>query len=480
MTTPVVVFTLAFIRDVVMVTVPAASDTQKGVGVPQVLLTDSDVLLGKRRRRRVLDADDVFLADLQPHPAGAQREGDARGVDGVAGSRRGRRAGQSGAARPTLTAAARAAPAAAAGSGDARRPGRAAAPARITRAPARARGAGRARRAACPPCRSSRAARGHPPRRKSLRHRARRQRRPFLRPRWSRPSPSCPPRRWSRLRRVPPLPGVPLPPEPGWQAAAKSAAITNVETAVDTLAIMPPTARALRSCSEKRAPPDERVICQPIGVIDQRARARRRPVGDELHGDPQSGVQRPARSPAGRRAQSDRARERRSLRQLARGIRGPAGEWRRPEARRNHRELEPSLARHRREHRRLAGARGGRARERPARHPRSDCEHRAAAGPPRERRDRRHDAEPLGRRALDRGDVGAPQPSVPTAGRRHRRAADRRRGRLPDGSDGHGPCRRGFVVGDDDRFRRRHGRPERRDGSRGRTRSSRRAFASSR
>ena len=46
MTTPLVVFTLAFIRVVVMVTVPAASDTQNGVGVAQVLLTESDVLLG--------------------------------------------------------------------------------------------------------------------------------------------------------------------------------------------------------------------------------------------------------------------------------------------------------------------------------------------------------------------------------------------------------------------------------------------------
>ena len=37
--------TFAFMRDVVMVRTPAASVTQK-LGVPQVALTDSDVLLG--------------------------------------------------------------------------------------------------------------------------------------------------------------------------------------------------------------------------------------------------------------------------------------------------------------------------------------------------------------------------------------------------------------------------------------------------
>src|SRR6185369_8575291 len=46
LTTPVVVLTFAFMRAVVMVKVPAASVTQNGVGVSQVLLTDSDVLLG--------------------------------------------------------------------------------------------------------------------------------------------------------------------------------------------------------------------------------------------------------------------------------------------------------------------------------------------------------------------------------------------------------------------------------------------------
>ena len=46
MTTPVVALTLAFIRVVVIVTVPPASDTQNGVGVLHVLLTDSEVLVG--------------------------------------------------------------------------------------------------------------------------------------------------------------------------------------------------------------------------------------------------------------------------------------------------------------------------------------------------------------------------------------------------------------------------------------------------
>src|SRR5204863_7252469 len=49
----------------------------------------------------------------------------------------------------------------------------------------------------------------------------------------------------------PPLPAVPPPPPPGWHAAASTAAVTNAESAVDTLAIMPPTAHVDRFCSEK-------------------------------------------------------------------------------------------------------------------------------------------------------------------------------------------------------------------------------------
>ena len=87
------------------------------------------------------------------------------------------------------------------------------------------------------------------------------------------------------------------------------------------------------------------------------------------------------------------------------------------------------------------------------------------ARPTRERPDRRHGPEPVGRGALDRGHVRAPQPSVPTSGRRHRRAPDRRRRRLSDRSDGRRARRRRLLPGYDDRFRRRDGRSERRDGS---------------
>ena len=47
MTTPVISLTFAFMRVVVMVTVPAPSVTQNGVGVAQGLLTDSEVLVGR-------------------------------------------------------------------------------------------------------------------------------------------------------------------------------------------------------------------------------------------------------------------------------------------------------------------------------------------------------------------------------------------------------------------------------------------------
>ena len=43
---PVVSLTMTFIRLVVIVTVPADSVTQNGVGVVQVLLTDSDDFIG--------------------------------------------------------------------------------------------------------------------------------------------------------------------------------------------------------------------------------------------------------------------------------------------------------------------------------------------------------------------------------------------------------------------------------------------------
>src|SRR5947209_2531166 len=45
-TTPVISLTITLIRLVVIVTVPDASDTQNGVGVLQLLLTDSDALAG--------------------------------------------------------------------------------------------------------------------------------------------------------------------------------------------------------------------------------------------------------------------------------------------------------------------------------------------------------------------------------------------------------------------------------------------------
>jgi hypothetical protein len=51
---------------------------------------------------------------------------------------------------------------------------------------------------------------------------------------------------------VPLLPAVPPLPAPDWQAAARTAAVTNAERVLETLAIMPPTAHVTRFCSEKR------------------------------------------------------------------------------------------------------------------------------------------------------------------------------------------------------------------------------------
>ncbi len=51
---------------------------------------------------------------------------------------------------------------------------------------------------------------------------------------------------------VPLLPAAPPLPAPDWQAAAKKTAATNAESAVEPLAIMPPTAPMGRLCSEKR------------------------------------------------------------------------------------------------------------------------------------------------------------------------------------------------------------------------------------
>ena len=76
--------------------------------------------------------------------------------------------------------------------------------------------------------------------------------------------------------------------------------------------------------------------------------------------------------------------------------------------------------------------------------------------------------------------VRQPEPPLSAAGRRDRRPLDGCGGRLPDGSDGHRTDRRGFVIGEHDRHRRRDGSPERRDGSLGRRDRHCAAFASCR
>ena len=85
-------------RAVVMVRTPAASVTQKARCSPA--RADRQRRLARESTsRRVLDPDDVVLADLHPHAARVQREGHAGRVDDV--RRPGRRRRRAGRRRPS-------------------------------------------------------------------------------------------------------------------------------------------------------------------------------------------------------------------------------------------------------------------------------------------------------------------------------------------------------------------------------------------
>ena len=77
-----------------------------------------------------------------------------------------------------------------------------------------------------------------------------------------------------------------------------------------------------------------------------------------------------------------------------------------------------------REHRRVARHGGGGARQRDARHPRPDCQHRPAPGPSGGRAVHLDDAQPLGRRAPDCGRRRHGEPSLSAPGGRDGRPFD--------------------------------------------------------